>query len=240
MNKLEAHIKKTLHGREIHPRKGAWDRIEAGLDEREKPNRRWNTFLAAAAGLAVLFVLGLLFKNGQSAGESTRAVVDRGIEAPAPNTQPVETGANTTVIEEKQSPARLKPTEDQIADFASQSNLKETQPGGTELAKAQELPFDRPEWKQVIDRKLMALMVQVEALEDEKNIVSEAEIDSLLMAAEQEILAKRLESDTEGVDALALLSEVEEELDRSFREQLFDRLKDGFYELRLAMANRNP
>ena len=41
------------------------------------------------------------------------------------------------------------------------------------------------------------------------------------------------------VDAVALLNEVEVELDQSFRDQIFDRLKTGFMKVRTALADRN-
>ncbi|NNK21468.1 MAG: hypothetical protein HKP07_09175, partial [Flavobacteriaceae bacterium] len=41
------------------------------------------------------------------------------------------------------------------------------------------------------------------------------------------------------VDALALLADVEEEVNRSFRDQLFEKLKDGYLKVRTAIAYRN-
>jgi len=41
------------------------------------------------------------------------------------------------------------------------------------------------------------------------------------------------------VDAMALLIEVEDEIDQSFRDRIFKKLKDGLFKARTAIANRN-
>ena len=43
----------------------------------------------------------------------------------------------------------------------------------------------------------------------------------------------------ETVDAMALLAEAETEMDQTFREQLFIKLKNGFNKVRTAVADRN-
>ncbi|PHQ62576.1 MAG: hypothetical protein COC08_00130 [Maribacter sp.] len=69
--------------------------------------------------------------------------------------------------------------------------------------------------------------------------MTDAEVDSLLRKAQEEILANKIFGEDYSVDAMALLNEVEDELDQSFRDQIFETLKIGFLKVRTAVANRN-
>ncbi|MFK7811850.1 MAG: hypothetical protein AB8B59_05100, partial [Maribacter sp.] len=69
--------------------------------------------------------------------------------------------------------------------------------------------------------------------------LTEAEVDDLLRNAQEEIFRDELFNRNGSVDALALLNEVETELDKSFRDQIFESLKTGFLKVRTAVADRN-
>jgi len=55
----------------------------------------------------------------------------------------------------------------------------------------------------------------------------------------KESLVSKIVSEDGVVDASALLLEAEQELDRSFRDQIFDALKSGYLKAKTAVANRN-
>ena len=76
-------------------------------------------------------------------------------------------------------------------------------------------------------------------MENTSQEVTDAEVDSLLRAAQRQILTDKLFADSGSVDAMSLLAEVEDELDESFRDQIFDALKSGYLKLRTAVADRN-
>jgi outer membrane protein assembly factor BamA len=91
----------------------------------------------------------------------------------------------------------------------------------------------------LIAQKVEEVVAQVEILENAQQDVTDAEVDSLLRAAQRQILTDKLFSDGGSVDAMSLLAEVEDELDESFRDQIFDALKSGYLKLRTAVADRN-
>ena len=76
-------------------------------------------------------------------------------------------------------------------------------------------------------------------LEKNNTWVTDAEVNQLLRQAQEEILATKVLRYDNSVDATALLADVEGELDKSFRDQSFDALKDGFVKVRTAVADRN-
>ena len=89
------------------------------------------------------------------------------------------------------------------------------------------------------ERSAEEVVAQVELMETAQQDVSDAEVDSLLRAAQRQILTVKLFSESGSVDAMSLLAEVEDELDESFRDQIFDALKTGYLKLRTAVADRN-
>ena len=62
----------------------------------------------------------------------------------------------------------------------------------------------------------------------------------LLAKAQREIELQRiLNNSNYKIDAAALLSDVESELERSFRDKVFDALGEGYQKIRTAVAERN-
>jgi hypothetical protein len=91
---------------------------------------------------------------------------------------------------------------------------------------------------EIINSKVADIVAQIDVLE-QYSAVTDAEVDSLLKRAQDEILRDKIFNKDKTVDALALLTEVEEELDQSFRDQIFNSLKAGFIKVRTAVADRN-
>jgi len=90
----------------------------------------------------------------------------------------------------------------------------------------------------VIRDKIANVIAQIEDLEENNIQVTDAEIDKLLMEAQREIAtSKIIKSST--VSASALLQDVENELDESFKQRVFDALKKGFQKVRTAVVERD-
>ena len=91
----------------------------------------------------------------------------------------------------------------------------------------------------LINTKVLEVLARVDVLEEDNEALTDAKVDSLLRKAQEEILTDKLFRNNRSVDAMALLSEVESELDKSFRDQIFESLKTGFLKVRTAVADRN-
>ncbi|HSP40854.1 MAG TPA: hypothetical protein VLN46_05425, partial [Gillisia sp.] len=84
------------------------------------------------------------------------------------------------------------------------------------------------------------IIAEVSRKEGVAGIPTNNEIDALLYKAASEIsLERRNISSTGTVDAGDLLFAVEMELEESFREKVFDILKESYLKARTAVANRN-
>lgn len=92
----------------------------------------------------------------------------------------------------------------------------------------------------LIDQTVEAVVAEVKLLEKNNHSVTAEEIDNLLRIAQRDIANRRiLNSNTQKIDATALLNDVETELERSFRDKVFDALGKGYHKVRTAVAERN-
>lgn len=91
--------------------------------------------------------------------------------------------------------------------------------------------------KSFVDQKVEEVVAQIG--KDNTEITAE-EIDALLANAQRELQTRKILNQASGkVDATALLDEVEFEIERSFRDKVFDALGDQFNKVRTAVSERN-
>ncbi|WP_040281199.1 hypothetical protein [Psychroserpens damuponensis] len=101
-----------------------------------------------------------------------------------------------------------------------------------EKSSASALTFEEVKVDEVIN--------QIKTLELKNGTVTDAEIENLLKQAERDILRDRIYNETtRTVDADALLQDVEDDLEQSFRTRVFEGLKSGFESVKTAVAERN-
>lgn len=250
-NKLEKHFRKTFAEREIQPSPEAWNKINKEIKkDNDRVNLPWLRYASAAA--IVLFVFGAVFyfdkQNTQefiipsnSNLEETIVNSDADDHTPLGKQEQTETIGNV-VAEDDEKP--IKPSEKPAEmKVLSKSNPlpQNTEVTTTNTKEAQnvikELPKDKTDL--LIDRKIEEVMAEVIVLESNKNELSDIEVEALLVKAQKEILDDALFRPDHSIDPNTLLSQVENELDQSFRDQIFDKLKTGFKKVRTAVADRN-
>ncbi|MBD0778544.1 hypothetical protein HPE56_12130 [Maribacter sp. ANRC-HE7] len=242
VDKFEKHIKKKLNEREITPSEGAWNTLSEQLPV-VAPKKK-NTFIwysVAAVFIGVLIMSTLYFKGGQTPSETQIQVVETPQEINVPKKEedlmvPIKeedklVGVKKEVIQKGDSPG-VRPPEAMIKDETQVAVLEPK-----EVKKNMETDL-KVKTDQLINAKIAEMAVQVELLEASDFQVTDAEVDSLLRMAMADILRNNLIQDNK-VDAMALLTDVEDELDQSFREHIFNSLKEKFLKTRTAFADRN-
>lgn len=240
MEKLEKHIKEKLETRQISPSPRAWEKI--AVQTVQAPTKRGNRKLVyfIAAGLIGLLLTSIFFFRKDTPVQEIQIVEQntQNDSGSAPKNDAVVLGT-----EAQEESVILDGGEEHIPSAAS--NLEIPQMESIILADKDEIPQSPvqdsflEENNSLITEKINEVVAQVRLLESVNTEVSDAEIDSLLRAAQRDILSEQLFTPDGGVDAMALLTEVEDELDESFRNQIFDALKDGYFKLRTAVADRN-
>jgi hypothetical protein len=248
-NKFEKHIKKQLEEREIQPSVNAWESLSEKLDAVGAPQLKrkgyfWYGIAASVIGLLIISVL--YFNTSNSKNTSEVQIVDA-------TDEPIESRTSSGVIEEEGVKAAIVeyksikelPPEDiksidknPISELNNQvASVEKNDTALESVVEKVETPYSFKE--EIINTKVFEIVAAVDSLEQNNNALTNAEVDSLLRNAQEEILREKLFNKTGSVDAMALLTEVEDELDESFRDQIFESLKTGFLKVRTAVADRN-
>ncbi|TBW27482.1 hypothetical protein [Gramella sp. KN1008] len=250
--KFEDHVKEQLEKREIRPSAESWNKLSARLDEVEnKPGRKW--WVSAVAAVAVIVIASMIFINQQNESadpivENPAEIQDNDPQRSADFKEPVQVASeeqNDTQdkeIEEVESPVVEK---DVIAEDGSQSESETGQlaQNTTEnriIIEPVSLKPPQPETATPVKftEKIDELLARVAQQESPGEDISEAELSVLLAEAAREIKEGRSGSDAY-LDADALLADVEYEMEQSFRQEVFEVLKEGFLKARTAIATRN-
>ena len=227
---FEKKIKEKLEERRIDPSDKSWNRIASQLNApvRQKPGFRP---YAIAAALAVLFFSGLWIVRQTGIDQlDGDAIVEQDVMPVLEEDQPVQNSsepvlASEDVEETVPETPDVRVTEEALAQ--ADQGIEDTQ-------------FSSPEdMDPLINEKLLEVVEQVRLLEENKDSVTDAEVDLLLKQARKELLAETSFRNKNTVNHQALLTGVETEIDKSFRDQVFEKLKLGFVKVRTAVASRN-
>ncbi|MDG5489982.1 hypothetical protein [Psychroserpens sp. SPM9] len=90
------------------------------------------------------------------------------------------------------------------------------------------------------EAKVLDVVNKIKELDLDGTAATDQEIEALLKQAEKEILKQRIyDKTTRTVNADALLQDVEEDLERSFRTKVFETLKSSYKTVKTAVAERN-
>ncbi|WP_461532058.1 hypothetical protein [Sinomicrobium sp.] len=243
-DKLDRLIKEKLEARRITPSVSAWNSLEQQLENRQTAaSGRRKIWLYATASAAAVLLLGLLLLENRPEQETVPAVVS--------TVKTVDT--ISTRVENKDEKVENKNVE--IAVTAEQTPVLEY----PESVKQRHIEVDAPPVDKTVEEpEVQAVLVQAENTEkankeDEKvtgivsklleinkeREVTDEDIEMLLAQAQREIAVERMSDNRGSIDAMALLDEVEAEMDQSFREKVLEALKEGLAKVGTALVNRN-
>ena len=267
--KLEDNIRDQFENREISPSADAWKKLSDQLDEKtSKKKRGLGIWWAIAAGIAGLALIGSLLFSSDPSLQQNEIVIEEP-KPEAPNTETVipvipleqeqdQKQEDIVAVEQQNEKSEAI---DKPIDKAPQKSEEKTaiaQAPKTQKPKSEAVIIVTP--KEIDDTAISAsdgnatptdsqdavaakvdeVVGKIKDMEAANAQITEAEIAALLEAAQKELKAKSLiNMETLKVDANALLMDVEYDLERSFRDKVFDALGEGYNKIRTAMATRN-
>jgi len=220
-NKLESQFKEQLNSREIKPSEIAWSKLDAMLTIPEKPKVKFPWLLIAASFTAFLLVGTIYFNQ---------------------NVSTIENQKNKIVIQNSAVPKIIIPdttlklkAEDEkglVTNVVPKSNY------GTN-----KVPILKEKWNFVKDSSNQNQVAQVSIINQKaiKSQTSDVAVEELLAVAgnaskkENQLNQK---SDVQ-VNASNLLSQVDGELELSFREKVINKVSKNYQTVKVALTNRN-
>lgn len=255
--KYEEQLKDKLEQRTIQPSADSWYKLSEWLDaEAPRKHRKGFWYLGIAASIVGILLITNMFNNGTS-NTVAPVIVDTNTNTDTQDDQEnksvkTETLSNTTVVSEvvatnsaeadavKHKEAAKKPV---VKDEIKKEQLKlvANNPEKAIVAEhTEQLEKETINPLSIEEQKAREVVAQIQSMQQIKE-VTDAEIDALLNAAQRDIAFKKLYNEnTKTIDASALLSSVEDEIEeQSFRARVFEMLKTGYNEVKTVVAERN-
>lgn len=252
-NKFEESIKNKLEQRTIQPSSYVWAKLENRLVASKKKHKNKTIFwIGLAASVVGILLIASQFFNEVPLEKSTPVLV----VIPEVNEQNnhTEVAVEESNVEERMNTQEHPTTAIQTAQVAVKPTItSEIKPevlvAVTNEVEIAENSFQEQEAQPVElqlqnlsfeEQKIQQVIAQVQILKDHDTAISEADLEALLAQAQNEIVQEKLNRENYGiVDARLLLQDVEADLDRTFRDKVFEALKANFNFVKTAVAQRN-
>ncbi|NER12496.1 hypothetical protein GWK08_03520 [Leptobacterium flavescens] len=257
-NNLENQMKEKLSDRKIIPSDKAWMSIREELDKKNgKRNFRPFYWAIAACFVGLIVIFSYQTGSGKTEELQIQVVEDKVDEkevlqkeiTPVPEEQEQQE-TRIAVTEDKKEPVSRKKVQE--PETAAQTNMIPDAPVtllAEEIAEAETKAEVAPREKaiplkiteeQLIENKIAEVVSKIADLQKKDKEVSDEYIESLLAEAQKEIDSQRTSIYKSGkIDATALLLDVEDELYRSFKDRVFEAIRNGFKKTKTAVAERN-
>ncbi|WP_410006076.1 hypothetical protein [Aequorivita nionensis] len=258
--KLEDNIREKLEARELKPSADAWSKLEAKLDT-EQPKKKTVLWYYVAASFVGFLILASVFFSRNNA-EVGNQIVNETIEQKSVEKQP-EVIPNNSQSEEiaseenhletvekiapkKETEKKQKPNSDQLKSLPQKKSEVDKKIESVEaIAKVTKVEAEQAlkttlekEEDKLFNNKVDEVVASVKKMQENNTEINVTDVEALLNNARREIETQRILNNPK-VDATALLEDVEWELEKSFRDKVFDALGEGFQKVRTAVTERN-
>lgn len=235
---FEKKIKEFLEERNIKPSEDSWNKIYLSLELKPRRSKSgvFRYSIAAAVAGVLLVTIWAIRKTGDTAIEAMPVVEEAPMNDPITDPE-TNKGVIPTLLVNASS------DEKEVLDPPVQEH-ENTVIEYKDLA----LEANKPQESMVIVGNSTGSFVETNVSEEvtrlklekeNKDAVIETEVNSLLRNAQKELLAEKQFREENNIEASSLLAGVEDELNESFRDQVFEKLKQGFVKVRTAVADRN-
>ncbi len=237
-NKLESDFRKKLNTREIEPSADAWSRLDAMLDKAEEKKSKNYSWLYIAAAIAAFILIATVIFNGEKSVHTNETGVAVENETEQINPDPAnfeKQPATETEVHPLAPIVSPKSRHDAVA-------AQESADHGINKTKIR-IKKHRNEAIASSDIKDTGVQSSIKnqssinqnLQEIQPNAVTEIEQVAQNTPTERANPAKS----TLKVDANSLLSQVDGELELSFREKVIKSVSKNYKEVKVALANRN-
>jgi len=229
-NKFENEFRNKLNEREINPSANTWDRIDAMLTVAEKPKRNLK-WLYIAASLLGFGIIGSFYFN-QKENVIYNAKDNMVIQNSA--------APKTTVIPAATINEKSHKSESSVANVVKKSTSKTNE---IQVLKEESIGIKNNK-NQVAENSIITRARMANWRSNQKSIKSQTDtvtVDELLAAVEcSPKKEKQLnQKPVVHVNASDLLSQIDGELELSFREKVINKVSKNYQTVKVALANRN-
>lgn len=223
-SKFENNLRKKFEERRIEPSLNSWIKLESELKKSQpKKNNKWILYVAAC--LIGILIPTSFFINQKPNVENETIVIE--------DSKPQNPVEDIVEIDEKNAVVNAIQKKEVI-----QTPISESKKTVTEIKEKNQKPTESKlseEDEKMINEWAMQVANSIKSLPDSSDEELINEVENLLESARKEMFAQKIIQNST-VDATALLDEVEWELDRDFREKIFDFLGDKYEKIKTALS----
>lgn len=233
LNKLEREFKSQLDQREIKPSPATWDRLDAMLTVGEEKNVKpiYNWIYIAASLIGFLAIGYVFFSNPAELVDVKRTeVVENNVVNPT----------NDSLNKEQHTPVHSKKESEVIAD-----NQVATQKNNTSIAASQKInkqiivPQNQIAQSSNTNKNTVEQQIEKSINNQKTNEINQNSTIQIKSESQIAEVSSKAMNPTVKVNASNLLSEVDNELELSFREKVIRKIDKNYKTVKVALANRN-
>jgi hypothetical protein len=226
MNYHNNHLQK----RTIQPSEDAWNTLEKRLSDFEKTKKqnKW-TFLRYAAAIIIFVAVGVYFFGNK---EKQIEIVEQPVlKVKEHKIQPkIQENQNVIATLEEEIPNKIvqkskvknainiqQSNQIAVSKISNKSEVDDKTLVAEVVVNTQNLEIDTLE-----NQKIKEFVALVENIKKEKGEVTDLEIDQLLVAAQKSLITARKTGQNNKFNSADLLADVEYDLDKDFKNRLFE------------------
>ena len=246
-NKFEKQIREQLNSREIQPSSNAWDRLDAMLSvAEEKKTKRSFGWLYIAASILVFVGVGMYFFN-QNTSEITpnTTVVTQEVIKDSATHSSEKIENNPTLNQEMQPLVQVEENTLQSTTDNRQPTTNNSQP--TTNNRVSIINFNQSVAQKSTPNQQKNSPIQNQEVIAENKVIKQSNNPTPVFvnpinSENKEVIALNELSQKPSkvtVSANSLLSQVDGELEMTFREKVFKAVSKNYKEVKVAVTNRN-
>lgn len=220
-NKIESQIREKLNQREIQPSANAWDRLDAMLSvEEQKPKRNFK-WISIAAIFVGFTLIGIFMMNKEN---STENVIPSNPIVLENETEAIQT-ETTSKIENNFSEVKDE-------EAVVHQSIKKIEKPSTEINPKKDFLLDN-------QLKKDEVIVENQSKESTGKYINAESLLAEIETGEKVIIPGISTKPSVKIDANALLSTAEKEVDETFRDKVIQSINKKFNSIKSTLANRN-
>jgi len=230
-NNIENQIREKLNSREIQPSTQAWDRLDAMLTvaEEKKTKRSFFSykFIGIAASVLVFVTLGLFYFNQKNTAIETQNTV---VETENGSKEIPDSKFQIPNIENKQN-NEVVVSNEKMTTHNPKPETRNSQSTSNEVS-----IITQNKEEAIVNQEIVSPKQEVKTIKK----TSMVDVDELLASVEKDRKKEtKVGKSNINIDAKSLLSEVDTELDLTFRQRVLNTVNKNYKSVKEAVANRN-
>lgn len=241
-HKLDKMIKEKLSQREITPSENAWDRLDAMLtvSEEKKPKRNYGWLYVAATILGFLFIATVFFSQTEELidkGKNEVVIENNTIEKTSEKNIQNDTEIPATKTESIAAVSEIKETQSNSKQNKSIINQNQSQSQAVavnEIPKTESIANNNSNQNNA--NQTIITRAPANWQSNQKTVQQpQAKVDELLAA----VVQNQKQDQQIKVNAKSLLSQVDGEVNTTFREKIIRKINKNYQEVAETVSNRN-